>query len=137
MSPSDFMHPEDAAALRQLESIPGFPSFIKSVLSLGLETLQFGINTASAVRLSERQLPDLYRHLPPICQKLGISVPEFYLSMDPVPNAWTFGDTRIFMMFTCTQRFHCSIILDRFQEKLAFFKHFPLIDKKNSLIYAI
>lgn len=100
MSPSDFMHPEDAAALRQLESIPGFPSFIKSILSLGLETLQFGINTASAVRLSERQLPDLYRHLPPICQKLGIPVPEFYLSMDPVPNAWTFGDTRIFITVT-------------------------------------
>ena len=39
MSPSDFMHPEDASALRQLESIPGFPSFIKSILSLGQESL--------------------------------------------------------------------------------------------------
>lgn len=100
MSPSEFMHPEDAAALHQLESIPGFPSFVKSILSLGLETLQYGMNMASSVRLSEHQLPEIYRHLPPICEKLGIEVPEFYLSMDPNPNAWTFGDTRIFVTVT-------------------------------------
>lgn len=94
------MHPEDAAALRQLESIPGFPSFVKSILSLGLEPLRYGINMASSVRLSDKQLPEIYRHLPPICGKLGIPVPEFYLSMDPVPNAWTFGDTRIFITVT-------------------------------------
>lgn len=100
MSPSEFMHPEDAAALRQLESIPGFPSFVKSILSLGLETLQYGVNMASSVRLSEKQMPEIYRHLPPICEKLGIDIPEFYLSMSPFPNAWTFGDTRIFITVT-------------------------------------
>lgn len=94
------MHPEDAAALRQLESIPGFPSFVKSFLSLGYETLQYGVNMASSVRLSENQLPEIYKHLPPICEKLGIDIPEFYLSMDPYPNAWTFGDSRIFITVT-------------------------------------
>lgn len=100
MSPSDFIHPEDAAALKQLESIPGFPAFVKSILSLGLERLQYGINMASCVRLSEKQLPQIYRHLPPICQKLGINEPEFYLEMDPNPNAYTFGDSRIFITVT-------------------------------------
>lgn len=100
MLPSEFIHPEDAAALRQLESIPGFPSFVKGFLSLGLERLQYGMNMASSVRLSEQQLPEIYRHLPPICEKLGIQIPEFYLSMDPNPNAWTFGDTRIFITVT-------------------------------------
>ena len=100
MSPYEFIHPEDAAALRQMESIPGFPTFVKSILSLGLERLQYGMNMASSVRLSERQLPEVYRHLPPICDRLGIAVPEFYLSMDPMPNAWTFGDTRIFITVT-------------------------------------
>ena len=100
MSPSEFIHPEDAAALRQLECIPGFPTFVKSILSLGLERLQYGINMASSVRLSEQQLPEIYRHLPPICERLGINIPEFYLSMDPNPNAWTFGDTRIFITVT-------------------------------------
>lgn len=100
MSPSEFIHPEDAAALRHLESIPGFPPFIKGILALGLEKLQYGINMASTVRLSEKQLPEIYRHLPPICEKLGIPEPEFYLQMDPRPNACTFGDTRIFISVT-------------------------------------
>ena len=33
MSPSDFIHPEDAAALQQMESIPGFSTLVKKVLA--------------------------------------------------------------------------------------------------------
>lgn len=36
---TDFIHPEDAAALRQLESIPGFPTLVKKLMSMGLEQL--------------------------------------------------------------------------------------------------
>lgn len=97
---SDFIHPEDAAALRQLESIPGFPALVKKILSLGFEELQYGLNMATAIRLSPTQLPDLYNHLPPICKKLGIQEPELYLQMNPMPNAFTFGDTRIFITIT-------------------------------------
>lgn len=97
---SDFMHPEDAAALEQLENIPGFPDFVKKILQLGLEQMQYGINMASSIRLSPTQLPDLYNRLPPICEKLGIEVPEFYLQMNPTPNAWTFGDTRKYITIT-------------------------------------
>lgn len=97
---SDFIHPEDAAALRQLESIPGFPALVKKVLSLGFEELQYGLNMATAIRLSPTQLPNLYNHLPPTCKKLGIQEPEFYLQMNPMPNAFTFGDTRIFITIT-------------------------------------
>lgn len=97
---SDFIHPEDAAALKQLESIPGFPVLVKKVLSLGFEELQYGLNMATAIRLSPTQLPNLYNHLPPICKKLGIQEPELYLQMNPMPNAFTFGDTRIFITIT-------------------------------------
>jgi Zn-dependent protease with chaperone function len=31
---------------------------------------------------------------------LGIEEPEFYLKMDPQPNAWTYGDTRVFITLT-------------------------------------
>ena len=55
---------------------------------------------ASAIRLSPTQLPELYDRLPPICEKLGIEEPEFYLQMDPQPNAWTSGDTKIFITVT-------------------------------------
>lgn len=100
MKPSDFIHPEDAAALRQLESIPGFPTLVKKFYALGYEKLFYGTNMATAIRLSETQLPNLYRRLPPICQKLGIAEPEFYLEMNPMPNAYTFGDTKIFITMT-------------------------------------
>jgi len=100
MRPSDFIHPEDEAALRQMESLPGFATLIKKVLAIGLENLQYGINMASSIRLSNKQLPHIYKHLPPICEKFGIEEPEFYLQMDPNPNAWTFGDTRIFVTVT-------------------------------------
>lgn len=100
MKPSDFIHPEDAAALRQMENVPGFSSLIKKVLSVGIETLQYGVNMASNIRLSERQLPHIYKLLPPICQRMGIPEPELYLQMNPVPNAWTMGDTRIFITLT-------------------------------------
>ena len=100
MKPSDFIHPEDAAALRQMEGIPGFATLVKKILAVGIENLQYGVNMASTIRLSERQLPKIYRHLPPNCQRLGIPEPEFYLQMDPNPNAWTMGDTRIYIVVT-------------------------------------
>ena len=100
MKPSDFIHPGDAAALRQMESIPGFATLVKKILSIGIENLQYGVNMASSIRLSEKQLPQIYRHLPPICQHMGIPEPEFYLQMDPVPNAWTSGDSRIYITVT-------------------------------------
>lgn len=100
IKPAEFIHPEDAAALRQLESIPGFPALVKKIMAWGFEQLRYGLNMATAIRLSPTQLPHLYNHLPPICEKLGIAEPEFYLQMDPVPNAWTFGDTKIFITIT-------------------------------------
>lgn len=100
IKPSEFIHPEDAAALRQLEGIPGFPALVKKIMALGFEQLKYGMNMATAIRLSPTQLPELYNHLPPICEKLGIEEPEFYLQMDPMPNAWTFGDTRVFITIT-------------------------------------
>ena len=100
IKPAEFIHPEDAAALRQLESIPGFPALVKKVMALGFEQLQYGLNMATAIRLSPTQLPKLYNHLPPICERLGIAEPEFYLQMDPNPNAWTFGDTKIYITIT-------------------------------------
>ena len=35
IKPAEFIHPEDAAALRQLESIPGFPALVKKIMALG------------------------------------------------------------------------------------------------------
>lgn len=61
MKSSDFIHPEDAAALDALKKIPVLPAVIKSFMDLGVEQLQTGLNIASKVKLSPNQLPHLYR----------------------------------------------------------------------------
>lgn len=100
IKPAEFIHPEDAAALRQLESIPGFTTLSKKFLEYGYEKIYYGQNVASAIRLSPTQLPQIYKRLPPICDKLEMEEPEFYLEMNPFPNACTFGDTYKFISVT-------------------------------------
>jgi Zn-dependent protease with chaperone function len=97
---ADFIHPEDRAAKEQLEAIPGFTLALKTVMRAFNEQMLHGLNMAQKVRLSSRQLPQIYSKLPPICQKLGIEEPEFYLEMNPSPNAYTYGDSRIFITIT-------------------------------------
>lgn len=96
----DFIHPEDETARQNMEAVPGFSAAVKAFLKIGLEQYYHGINLAQKIKLSEKQLPELYSKLPPICKKMGISVPEFYLEMNPAPNAYTFGDTKIFLTIT-------------------------------------
>jgi Zn-dependent protease with chaperone function len=96
----NYIHPEDEAARQNMEAIPGFSLLVKSFMKIGIEQYFHGINMASKIRLSEKQLPDLYHKLPPICKKIGISEPEFYLEMNPAPNAYTYGDTRVFLTIT-------------------------------------
>ena len=62
-----FVHPEDAAALKLMKSLPGFDLVVKKVLDLSYETLLYGINMASKIRLSEKQMPKLYHRLVIIC----------------------------------------------------------------------
>ena len=93
MKPFEFIHPEDAAALEALKKIPVLPSVVKAFMDLGAEQLMKGLNMASKVRLSPTQLPELYNILPPICEILDIKEPEFYLEMNPIPNAYAFGET--------------------------------------------
>ena len=100
IKPADFIHPEDAAALRQLESIPGFIALSRKAMELGYENYRYGLNMASSIRLSPPQLPELYNRLPPICEKLGMPIPEFYLEMKLKPNAATSGVKRTYIRMT-------------------------------------
>ncbi len=94
---ADFIHPEDAAAIAQLESVPGLSYLMKKYMEIGYEVIYRSLYMSTAIRLSPTQYPELYNRLPPICQKLGIEQPDFYLVMNPYPNACTFGDTHKFI----------------------------------------
>jgi Zn-dependent protease with chaperone function len=100
ISPEDFIHPADKAALENLQSIPLFTQCSKAFLKTFTEQFFRGLNLAQKVRLGPHQLPKIWAHLPPICGKLGIDVPELYLEMSPAPNAYTFGDTNVFITVT-------------------------------------
>src|SRR5438128_1668514 len=96
----EFIHPEDKAAQDQLTSIPLFSSCAKMFMKIGLEQKYHNINLAQKIRLGPNQLPTIYDHVPPVCARLGIDIPEVYLEMTPFPNAYTYGDTRPFLVVT-------------------------------------
>ncbi len=100
IAPSEFIHPADKAALEALKAIPLFTPSLKAFMKVFSEEYLYGVNMAQKIRLGPKQLPRVYDLLPPICATLGIEEPQFYLEMNPNPNAYTFGDTKIAVTVT-------------------------------------
>lgn len=94
------MHPLDAKATASLKKIPALGALTKKVLELGLERALYLENVADNVRVDERMFPHLFRALSWSCKILGVPVPELYVTMDPVPNAYTYGHTRPFIVLS-------------------------------------
>ena len=95
-----YVHNSDKAALKALKAIPGFHQFVKAFLKIWSER-QFRItNMSSCVRMNDKQLAKYYNMLPPICEKLGIDIPELYLELDVNPNSYTSGDTKPYIVMT-------------------------------------
>lgn len=97
---SEFIHPADAAALENLRAIPLFNTCVSTFLKFGVERFVHGVFLSKNIRLSERQLPDIYKHLPPICDLFGIRVPDLYLEMSPYPDAYTIGEENVSICLT-------------------------------------
>lgn len=96
----DFIHPEDRKARMHLESVPGFKQLAKTLMKVYDEQVFHGMNMAQKIRVSAEQLPEVYKYLELPIVKLGIAEPEFYLEMNPAPNAYTYGDTQVFVTVT-------------------------------------
>lgn len=95
-----FVHPNDEAALAKLKLVPGFNMATKWIMKFGVEQYCRGLYMANHIRLSPKQLPAIYNLLPPVCETLGIDVPELFLQMYPTPNAYTVGDQRNYIVIT-------------------------------------
>lgn len=95
-----FMHESDKAALQALRAIPGFTQLLKAFMKVWDEKRFRLTNMSSCLRISEKQMSKYYDMLPPICEKLGIEVPELYLELDVHANAYTYGDTKPFIVIT-------------------------------------
>ena len=55
---------------------------------------------STRIKLGDNQMKKYYDMLPPICEKLGIPVPDLYLELDVKPNAYTYGDSNPFIVIT-------------------------------------
>ncbi|HEY1816938.1 MAG TPA: M48 family metallopeptidase [Kofleriaceae bacterium] len=95
-----FRHPSDARATDTLKKIPGLDKAIAKVLELGLERVYYVDNVASNLRVTPKMFGRLHRSLSWACKILDVAEPEMYVTVDPEPNAWTYGHTKPFITVT-------------------------------------
>jgi len=86
-----YIHPDDRRALAALRASPGIDSALKKLLALTGESAIRVIFTASAVKVTPTQCPDLYAKLQIACTTLGVDMPELFVQQNPVVNAFTGG----------------------------------------------
>jgi Zn-dependent protease with chaperone function len=96
----DFRHPSDARATEALKRIPGLDKVLAKVLEYGLERLYYVDNVASNLRVTPKMFGRLHRSLTWASKILDVPEPELYVTVDPVPNAFTYGHTRPFITVT-------------------------------------
>jgi Zn-dependent protease with chaperone function len=111
---SEFQHPSDVAATEALGRVPGLDKALAKLMEYGFERLYYLDNTASNVRVTRNMFPRMHRSLSWGCKILGLEEPEMYVTVDPVPNAWTYGHTRPFITLT-------SGLVDMLDEEECFF----------------
>jgi Zn-dependent protease with chaperone function len=90
----EYIHPADSRALAALKTIPGIDSALKKLLEVTGESAIRVIFTASAVKVTPKQCPDLYAKLQIACSTLGVDMPELFVQQNPIVNAFTGGVKR-------------------------------------------
>ncbi|TDQ46856.1 M48 family metallopeptidase [Actinorugispora endophytica] len=96
-----YEHPADRGALVALRSLRGFDEVFKRMSGLFNERALRLMFLASAVRVSERQFPDVYDYVRDAAYTLDLKqVPELYIQMNPQPNAMAIGSNKPFIVIT-------------------------------------
>lgn len=94
LSKHDYIHPEDSKALAALKAIPGIDSALRKLLSVTGESALRVIFTASSVKVTPKQFPDLHAKLQIACTTLGVDMPELFVQQNPIVNAFTYGSEK-------------------------------------------
>jgi hypothetical protein len=99
-SPDLYKHELDKKAFDALSIFPKFVE-LKEAYIANVDEAADKINFLStSIRLSENQFPEIYNSLPPICEKLGIDIPEIYYIKSEKMNAATGGSAHPFIFIT-------------------------------------
>src|SRR6476659_1219678 len=94
LSKHDYVHPDDSKALAALRAIPGIDSALRKLLEVTGEAALRVIFTASSVKVTPKQSPDLHAKLQVACTTLGVDMPEMFVQQNPIVNAFTYGSKK-------------------------------------------
>jgi Zn-dependent protease with chaperone function len=86
-----YVHPLDSQALSALKAVPGIDTALKKLLAVTGESAIRVLYTASAVKVTPNQCPDLYAKLEVACNTLGVAKPDLFIQQNPTVNAFTGG----------------------------------------------
>jgi len=98
-----YMHDLDRKAFDALNMFPQFVKLQEAYVTNVDEKVAKIEFLSTAIRLSDKQMPETYLLLPPICDKLGIDVPDLYMVQSRNKkdlNAFTGGITTPFVCVT-------------------------------------
>jgi len=96
----DFQHPWDRQAVSALKAIPGFEFLVKKLMEIGFEQFFRITNLASNVQVKGKMLPRLRETLRYAARILDMQEPDLFITTTPVPNAYTYGETKPFIVLT-------------------------------------
>lgn len=103
-----YRHDLDRRATAALNTFPRFTNFVEAYHADFDEKAVRYKYLSTGIRLGEHQMPEIYSLLPPICDKLGIEVPELYYVKSKEINASTYGSVR-----------PCVIVTSKLVDKLS------------------
>lgn len=96
----NFQHPLDISATEALRQIPVLDTVISKIMEYSFERILYLDNIANSVRVTPKMFGRLHRAMGWGCKVLDLPEPEFYVKLDPVPNAYTYGHTKPFVVMT-------------------------------------
>lgn len=99
IAPSAWEHPADRAALAALRRVPAFDEVLKQIFGLlGEKPIRLAFQ-ANAVRVSEKQFPDLHRRYLRVLETLDSPEPyPLFVSQTPIVNAGAYGMDKPFIV---------------------------------------
>ncbi len=87
------MHQEDRQAIKAMEAIPALSAVCKFIQEKAIEKYARAQMIGDSIRLGPKQLPKIYALLEDVCGQLQMKdIPDFYLQMNRMPNAYTIGE---------------------------------------------
>jgi len=96
--PSTWEHPADRAALAALRRLPGFDEVLKKVFGLfGEKPIRLAFQ-ANAVRVSEKQFPDIWERYLEVLETLDSPRYDLFISQTPLVNAGAYGMDKPFIV---------------------------------------